>query len=408
MASRRTKVLIVDDEPSARDALERLLSAEGFDVRVASNGRTALALVAEDLPEVIVTDLTMPEMDGLRLLEELRARQIEAPVILATAVNDAAPALAAIRAGAADYLTKPVDADLLLFAIERALRTRDLLRDAATLRARNETLAAEAERNLRAREELLSIVAHDLRGPLSTIMLAAGSRKAADDGRAATRKLGVVQRAARRMARLIEDLLDVSRIETGGLALDLASHRASTLVREVVSMLEPIATESGVRLEMTVRDDFEFACSSERIVQVLVNLASNAINVTGRGRRVRLSAERRGEHAWFAVEDEGPGIEPEHLPRVFERGWHSDSGRRRGAGLGLAIAQGIVEAHGGVLEVESTVGEGSSFHFEMPLSGPERTSWRVVPLASAEPRSVAAGCTGAPAPHATSAKETRA
>lgn len=383
MASRSIQVLVVDDEPLASSAFEQLLCAEGFDARVASNGREALDLVEKYTPDIIVTDLRMPEMDGLVLLKELRAKHIEVPVILATAVNDVVPALAAIRAGAAEYLTKPIDSDMLLFAIERALRTSDLHREAAALRAHNEALAAEAERNLRAREELLAIVAHDLRGPLSTILLAASSLDSAD-GPEAARKLELVERAARHMTKLVEDLLDAARIEMGGLVLDLAPHRASRLLGAVVSMLEPMAEQAGVRLETNILDDFALSCAAERIVQVLSNLASNAINVTERGRRVRLLAELRGEHAWFTVEDEGPGIAPELVPHLFERGFHSDIGAHRGTGLGLTIAKGLVEAHGGVIGVESTLGAGSAFYLKLPLCGPERISWQVR-LASTEP-----------------------
>ncbi len=379
MASARAHVLVVDDEASARDGLERLLRIEGFDVEAAGGAPEALELAARTAPDIVVTDLRMPGMGGVELLLALRARGFELPVIVATACDEVAPAVDAIRAGASDYLTKPIDANALFLAIDRALATRDLRREAAALRARNEELAVEAERNLRAREELLSIVAHDVRGPLGVITLAAESLTTADrrlDADVAG-TLRVIQRSAKRMTRLVEDLLDFARIQAGDLVLELGSHQASDLIREVVAMLDPVANERGIHIAVTL-SDFTVRCAAEKTVQVLANLVSNALRVSPPDRPVRLRAEPRGEHGWFAVEDEGLGIPREALPLVFQRGWREDKARREGAGLGLSIAKGIVEAHEGTIGVESRVGGGSTFHFTLPLRGPQRASWHVM------------------------------
>ena len=374
MDERKTRVLIVDDDAGDGSALGHLLRAEGFVVAVAEHGRAALQRIVTHGPDVVVSDLRMPIMDGLGLLDELRARGVDAPVIMVTGMNDVRSAVDAIRRGAADYLTKPIDADALLFAIERALRTRDLLREAAALRLRNEELVAETERNVRAREELLSILVHDLRGPLATISLASSPSNADDDP---ARALDIVRRAAARMSRLVEDLLDVSRIETGGLELDLASHDASRIVQDAIGVLEPKAAADGVRLDANVPADFSVTCAFERLVQALVNLGSNAIDATPAGRRVTISAERRGDRAFFRVEDDGAGIAADHLGRVFDRGFRTSAGKRRGAGLGLTIVKGIVEAHGGAVRVASKVGAGTTFELEIPLLAAEHASWRV-------------------------------
>ncbi len=378
MASGKARVLVVDDEVTAREGLERLLRIEGFDVDAAADARQALELAAQTAPDIVVTDLRMPGMGGVELLLALRARGCDLPVIVATACDEVAPAVAAIRAGATDYLTKPIDADALFLAIDRALATRDLRRDAAALRARNQELAAEAERNLRAREELLSIVAHDVRGPLGVITFAIESLTTPDShlDPDVAGKLRVIQRAAKRMACLVKDLLDFARIQAGDLVLELGSHEASDLIREVGAMLDPVANERGIRIAVSLQD-FTLRCASERIVQVLANLVSNALRVSPPDRPLRLRAESRGEHAWFAVEDDGPGIPPDQLALVFQRGWREDKTRRDGAGLGLSIAKGIVEAHGGTLGVESRVGAGTTFHFTLPLRGPERAPWHL-------------------------------
>lgn len=259
-----------------------------------------------------------------------------------------------MKAGASDYLTKPIDGEALVAALARVKRS-----------PRQELLA---------REHLLSVVAHDLRAPLSIIALAASAGEAALD---VPHRLDMIRRAATRMTKLVEDLLDVSRLETGSLALDLSPRRTREILDGVEEAIGPIAEANGVHLECESEDELEVTCALDRIVQVLVNLASNAVSVTPSGRRVVVRAMRRGGRARFEVEDEGPGIAHEHLPRIFERGFRLDTGRRRGAGLGLTIARGIVEAHGGTLGVESVVGRGSLFAFDVPLSGASRAAWRV-------------------------------
>ena len=157
------------------------------------------------------------------------------------------------------------------------------------------------------------------------------------------------------------------------------------MLREIINVVDPVASEAGVRVSTALQSDFDIHCAFERIVQVLVNLVSNAVHVTGRGGRVRIVAEPRGEIAWFAVEDEEAGSLRRNLAHVFDRGFRGSGGSHCGAGSGLAIAKGIVEAHGGCLGVESDVGVGTRFHFEIPMRGPEHTSWRVT-AAKAAPR----------------------
>lgn len=173
MACEKPNVLVVDDDASAREGLARLLRVEGFDVDTAADGSAALELAARSTPDIVVTDLRMPGMGGLEMLEALRARGFELPIIVATACDEVALAVAAIRAGATEYLTKPINADLLLIAIDRSLATRDLRRKAAAVRARKEDLALEVERNLLAREALLPIAARAVRGPLGVVTLTA-------------------------------------------------------------------------------------------------------------------------------------------------------------------------------------------------------------------------------------------
>ncbi|MDB4942399.1 MAG: diguanylate cyclase domain [Labilithrix sp.] len=228
-----------------------------------------------------------------------------------------------------------------------------------------------------AREELLTIVAHDLRGPLSTLLLATHD---AGDLADAERRLTIARRAARRMSKLVEDLLDAARIEAGNLLLSLVPNRASAVLEELRAALAPIAEADGVELRISCVEDFELPCALDRLVQVLVNLGANAINFSRPGQEVRVTCTRTGSQACFTVEDDGPGIPRSHLGRVLHRGFRSNRGRRRGAGLGLAIARGLVEAHGGTLSVTSDIGQGATFRVSLDVAAPPSDGrWHLVP-----------------------------
>jgi K+-sensing histidine kinase KdpD len=248
---------------------------------------------------------------------------------------------------------------------------------AALQRARSYDLERErrrdAEVTARAREQVLGIVAHDLRNPLHLMM--ATTEMLAEPGLSPERReqlLAATVRATTQMRRLVSDLLDAVRIQTGRLTLDRESMTIGTIADQAAEMARPIAAEQGVTLE--VRVDSPRQCVSAdhaRIQQVLGNLLGNALKFTTRGGRVVLEASTDADAAVFRVHDTGPGIAPERLPHVFDQFWQGDAGDRRGIGLGLAIAKAIVEAHNGTVDVESRVGEGTTFSFTLPVAVPD-------------------------------------
>jgi signal transduction histidine kinase len=177
----------------------------------------------------------------------------------------------------------------------------------------------------------------------------------------------IARRAADRMNRMIQDLLDVKRMEGGTLTMDLQAESAGVLVNDTIEMLRPLASGSSIVMEASVADDLpSVLADSARIQQVLSNLVGNAVKFTPRQGRITVSADRLDGEVRFAVIDTGPGIPPEQVPHIFGRFWQARSSDRRGIGLGLAIAKGIVEAHRGRIWVESQVGLGSTFYFTLP------------------------------------------
>ena len=254
------------------------------------------------------------------------------------------------------------DADDLAMAEELARR--------ASLAVENARLFREAQAATGARDEMLGVVAHDLRNPLHTIMMASDLMMALPpDGTVAgaRRTVDMIRRAAERMNRLIQDLLDVKRIESGRLAVEPRPTSANAVVAEAVEMLRPLATGSSLRLCAEIPPELPRAqMDPPRVHQVLSNLVGNAIKFTPAGGTITIHADATDDEVRISVIDTGPGIAPEQLPHLFGRYWQANQRDRRGIGLGLAIAKGIVEAHSGRIWVASTPGEGSRFTFTLP------------------------------------------
>ena len=232
-------------------------------------------------------------------------------------------------------------------------------------------LYAQAQAAIRARDEVLGMVSHDLRNPLNTIQLTAtllqdlGQEKRSDN----QRWLEKITRSAEQMSTMISDLVDVASIEAGGFSVEPSERRVDSLLEEACALLEPLTGEKGVHLETRVAEDLPpVQFDAPQMLRVISNLAGNAIKFTPPGGRVVLGAERDGEEVRFSVTDTGPGIPEEQLSHVFDRFWQARPGDRRGAGLGLTIARGIVEAHGGRIWAESTPGKGATFTFSLPIA----------------------------------------
>ena len=232
---------------------------------------------------------------------------------------------------------------------------------------------AEAERATRIRDELLGIVAHDLRNPVHTIVMSAATMREIplrDDERA--RHLAIIERTAKGMNHLIADLLDVTRIESGSLAIHRTAVDVGALIDEMLELFAPQAQARQLALAGDVAPELPAVPGDRaRLAQVLSNLIGNALKFTPPGGRVRLRASRLGGGVRMSVEDSGCGIAADSLPHVFDRFWQADRTSRAGAGLGLAIARGIVGAHGGTIGVESAVGVGSTFHCTLPAGDGE-------------------------------------
>jgi len=234
----------------------------------------------------------------------------------------------------------------------------------------NVRLMGEAQEALRAREDLLAIVSHDLRNPLGVVLASTAlllkSNLPPDKQERARRQVEAIQRAGNRMNRLIRDLLDFASIQAGRLSVSLRPQDVAAMVSEVLEVTEPLATAKSQHLVSDVAPGLAIRCDHDRVIQLFSNLVGNAVKFTPDGGTITVHAAADGEVVRFSVADDGPGISADELPHVFDRYYQAQRKNRDGIGLGLSIARGIVEAHGGRIWVESEEGKGSTFFFTLP------------------------------------------
>ncbi len=346
-------VLLVDDFPDALALYEALLSEDGHRVRTAAGGLQALAAVDEREPELVLLDVSMPGMGGHEVLRRLRARRGGGPaVIMLTAARREPQAIEeGLREGADAYLTKPIDARELLARTRAALETFRLRR----------MLDAQ-------RRDHIAMLVHDLRHPLSSLGLVAelldSDDLPADDRRSS---VATIRALCKDMARLIDGVLAASRLEAGVFTVEPRPTTVGVLVDPTLAAFAPIAARRRVTLTFEGAREQAITIDAVKLRQAVDNLVANALKFTPRGGRVRLSAGLEEGRAYVEVSDTGPGIAEAERPTIFDRYRQGSRGRAAGgAGLGLAIARGIAEAHGGTIRVASSDLPGAAFRITLP------------------------------------------
>jgi signal transduction histidine kinase len=259
------------------------------------------------------------------------------------------------------------------------LRVANELAQRAALAVDNARLYRAAQRAITVRDEVLGIVAHDLRNPLATMLMQAEvlSESASAPEREVRDAGERIKRAALRMTRLIQDLLDITRLEAGQITVEQSRVPASEIAAEAIESQRTQASSGGLQLRVDLPTALpDLWADHYRLLQVFENLIGNAIKFTPRGGTITVGATSRGNDVLFRVVDTGPGISVDDQKHLFDRFWQARTARRSGAGLGLSIAKGIVEAHGGQIWFESMLGHGSTFFFSIPVPGAARSPVR--------------------------------
>lgn len=367
------RVLVVEDNHGDVDLIREALSKGPigrFRVDDVDRLREAVLRLApgECAVDVVLLDLGLPDSSGLPTLVELRRRAPDVPIVVLTNREDEALALDALKEGAQDYLEKGIAyggqvSRSLLYAVERRRAETNRLRLVEERAAR-----VAAEQALHARDEFVSIAAHELRTPVSALALQLQTLQKFVREHADERLSGKVDRAVRnanRLSVMIDSLLDVSRIATGSLELNLESLDLSELVTDVCERISE-GVPGGCQVKVDVRPGVTGDWDRLRIEQCVLNLLSNAVKYGG-GKPIEVGLEADAATARLSVRDRGIGIAPEDLARVFDRFERAAAARRYcGLGLGLYVTRRIVEAHGGQIRVTSALAEGSTFTIEIP------------------------------------------
>lgn len=382
------RILVVDDEKEIRDFLFKALSRIGkFQVDLASSGEEALEKIKKESFNLVLTDLKMPKMDGLELMTEISKLNSDILTMMMTGHGTIDSALEAMKRGASDYLMKPLSLDELMVRIQKVLEERQRFVRLKDFADQLEKTNQELRKIDAMKSEFVSIASHELRTPLAAIKNAVQlmlSGKTGEINEHQSKFLSMAERNINRLTNILNDLLNLSRIESGKIDLKFQNLELERVIELTASSLKPQAEVKSIQIEAEVFEPLPAVYGDpEKIEQILTNLIGNAIKFTPEGGKiiVRANLIPKGEKGGYgdqvavSVKDTGIGIPPEHLSAIFEKFHQVEGSLHRsvsGTGLGLAITKGLVEAHQGKIWVESEVGKGSAFTFTLPLAEGER------------------------------------
>jgi signal transduction histidine kinase len=367
-------VLLIEDNPGDVRLIRELLR----DARVSSFRLDVAETLAEGIEklaaaDVALLDLTLPDSQGLETFSRTREAAPKLPIVVLSGLNDELVALEAVQTGAQDYLVKGmVDGRLLVHALRYAVERERLEEQRAELLAREQAALRELERQ---KDEFFANISHDLRTPLFAIKVSIGvvlANEPPGTPEPIRRLFANIDLACDQMAKLVDDLLELSRLQAGRVRLQLENWDLGQLARRALVAVEPLVQKSGQRLEVDLPDRAVIASvDGARLERALLNLLSNAQKYGRPHGTIRLGLQRGASEVAFTVQDDGPGIPLADQGRIFERYFRPESETTRateGSGLGLSIARGIVELHGGRIWVESRPGAGATFGIALPSS----------------------------------------
>jgi len=382
-----SQILLVDDDAALLQALPQALSLRinNLQIDTCDSAFEALEQIQDHDYDAIVSDIKMPGMDGLALLEKIQELRPETPTLLITGHGEHNLAIQALRGGAYDFIQKPIDREYVVAALQRAIQTHQLRRQVREHQRALELHAQSLERVVQnrtqeliranaAKDKFLSMVSHELKTPLISLkmrtQLLLRKREQIDADDVVSLGLADMERSICRLEVLINDLLDVSLIETNMFVLHRKRCDLVELCRHIIDEYTA-GREPSLKFEAPGKP-IEAEVDPDRIGQVILNLLTNAHKHSPKGYPITVTLQQAGFEAIISVRDMGDGIPAEALPHIFEQYYHAPFAEESIAslnslGLGLYISRKLVERHAGHIDVESKPGEGSVFSVVLPL-----------------------------------------
>jgi signal transduction histidine kinase len=359
------RVLVIDDEEVVLDSCLQVLEGANYEVATSQDGTAGLARVQEFAPDLVMVDLKMPGISGFEVLEALRVTDPTIVPIVITGFSTVGSAVEAMKKGAFDFLPKPFTPDELRMITQRGLERRRLVLEAIALRRERDML----------RENFAAIVSHELRSPLSAVQQNLFGLVAELSGQLSESQKSRFERIKTRideLIKLIQTWLRAVSVPAAQIRDSFAPVAIGTPIGKAIETVQPHATRKDITITATVAEAVPPVSGDEgSLTEALVNLLGNAVKYSQMGGNVRVRADAEGGKVRVTVADDGVGIAPEDLPFVFGdfyRGKPAPGGEP-GWGLGLALTRRIVEAHGGVIEVKSKLGKGTTFVITLPVRG---------------------------------------
>jgi len=361
-------ILIVDDTPDNINVLKNILTPDGYQFYISTNGELAINVATKNIPDLILLDVMMPGIDGFETCKRLK--NIEAtkdiPIIFITAKNEPEDIVKGFNFGGVDYITKPLRSEEVCARVKTHLTIKNLMDE---LEDKNKLLEETNE----LKNKFIGMASHDLRNPLASItgfskILIEEKDDLTDEE--IDEFSHIIFSVSTNMSNLVENILDVSIIESGKLELKYQKHSISELIQERIKIFKAFGNKKNIEICFNNSIIPEFLFDSDRITQVIDNLLSNAVKFSPHEKKIVVTLEQDNNFAKVSIKDQGPGINEEDKAKLFDpfqKLSAKPTGGEKSSGLGLTIAKKLIEGHKGTIEVISEKNIGTTFSFSIPL-----------------------------------------